>query len=253
MIPLPDIDAAGTRASSWSADGAGFELEDHPGIRRVRTAHGGRSLFDEDFDRPPQPAGPAEPEIIEPTFTLAEYEACREEAWRAGQAAERDAIRCAEETATRDALASIAAQLDNARAEADHATEDSADALARLLLDTLGVLFPSLCARFGAAEAEGLVRAILPALRQEPRATIRLPPALVRQVSAVIEQADPDLLPRIDFVADEAMPPGDIRITWRNGEARRDAALLWTEIGDILGQAGWPTVPARTLELNNVE
>lgn len=85
------------------------------------------------------------------------------------------------------------------------------------------------------------------------RRCLPVPPSLVRRISDTIEQADPDLLPRMDFVTDETMPPGDIRVTWRNGEARRDAALLWTEIGDILGQAGWPTVPARTLELNNVE
>ena len=50
-----------------------------------------------------------------------------------------------------------------------------------------------------------------------------------------------------------AVLPGDIRIAWRNGEARRDVAELWTEIGDILGQAGWPPVPARIKETMNVE
>lgn len=263
MIPLPDIDlpdidfpdigAAGKNAPAWSAKRPGFELEDSQAVRRMPASGRGRPLFDEDFDRPPRVEAPPEPEIIAPTFTLAEYEASREEAWRAGQAAERDAIRQAEETATRDALNAIAAQLDDARGETTRIAEESAEALARLLLDTLGALFPVLCARFGAAEAEGLVRAILPALRQEPRATVRLAPTLVRRITDTIERADPDLLPRVDIVADETLPPGDLRVTWRNGEARRDAVLLWTEIGDILGQAGWPTVPARIMEMTDVE
>ena len=122
-----------------------------------------------------------------------------------------------------------------------------------MLLDTLAALFPALCARFGSAEAAAVARAILPALRLEPHATIRLAPALVPAITDTIQQADPSLLERLDILPDIGMAAGDIRIAWRNGAARRDVAELWTEIGDILGQAGWPPVPARIKETIDVK
>jgi hypothetical protein len=248
LIPLPDIDAPESRGAGRAREAAGFELDDRSTLGRIAAPARRRSLFEEDFDQPPRPATPAEPEIITPTFSLEEYEAARAEAWRAGQAAEREAALSADSAATRNALAAIATQIEMTRVDATRVAEDAAEAVASLLLDTLGALFPVLCARFGTAEAEGVLRAILPALRVEPRATIRLAPKLARRIADTLAQADPDLPDRVDIIADEAVPDGDIRVTWRNGEARRDAAALWAEIGDILGQAGWPTTHARMME-----
>ena len=251
MIPLPDIDAAEGTTRPWDPRIAAFELDEGPPPGRPPIRR--RSLFEEDFDLPPRAEAPPEPEIITPTFSLAEYEACREEAWQAGQAAERDAIRAADSIATRDALAAIATHLGAARADSADIAGEAAEALAQLLLDTLAALFPALCARFGSAEAAAVARAILPALRLEPHATIRLAPALVPAITDTIQQADPSLLERLDILPDIGMAAGDIRIAWRTGAARRDVAELWTEIGDILGQAGWPPVPARIKETIDVK
>ena len=35
-----------------------------------------------------------------------------------------------------------------------------------------------------------------------------------------------------------AMPPGDVRIAWRNGSATRDAAELWRQVAAVLMPAG---------------
>ena len=36
----------------------------------------------------------------------------------------------------------------------------------------------------------------------------------------------------------DAMPPGDVRIAWRNGSATRDAAALWQQVAAVLAPAG---------------
>lgn len=244
MISFPDLDTLDKTADPWPANVSGFALDDRPPPpARQKLAETRRSLFDDDFDRPPAPDPREEPEIIEPTFSLAEYEAAREEAFRAGQAAEREAAEAALHAADRQVLSAIAAGLDAAYAEAERVAEDTASAIGGLLLDTLAALFPALCSRFGPAETQAVIRTVLPVLRHEPRATVRVPPALVGSVVETITRVDPDLIARIDIEPDPAVPEGDVRVTWRNGEVRRDARALWRDIGDILGQTGWPVPP----------
>lgn len=244
MITFPDFDTIEPGDSPWPAESLGFTLDDRPPpAARVQAEPAGRSLFDDDFDLPPAPDIRAEPEVIEPTFTLDEYEAARTDAYRAGHAAARAEAEASIQAADRAMMAKIAASLDTTREDAARAAEDAAEAIGQLLLDTLAALFPALCARFGETEAQALTRAIVPVLRQEQRATIRVSPVLIQPIADMISRIDPDLIPRIDFQPDPDLLAGDIRIIWRNGEARRDCRALWSEIGDILGQAGWPVAP----------
>lgn len=244
MIPFPDIDTLEPGTASWPANADGFALDDHasPSVRMPPAAPG-RSLFDHDFDLPPAPESREEPEIIEPTFSLAEYEAAREEAFSAGQAQEREAAEAALRSADRRILEAIAGGLEAAGAEAERVAEEAACAIGGLLLDTLAALFPALCSRFGEAETQAVIRTVLPVLRQEPRATVRVPPSVVASIIETITRVDADLIARIDIEPDPALPLGDVRVTWRNGEVRRDARALWRDIGDILGQTGWPVPP----------
>src|ERR1035438_8015475 len=101
-------------------------------------------LFDEDFDLPPPSP---EPEMIQPVFTAAELMAAREEAAREGRdsaLAEADASGSA---ASWRALTEIAARMEAAREEAASIAEQSAEAIARLLLDCFATAFPALSTR----------------------------------------------------------------------------------------------------------
>ena len=202
------------------------------------TRPGSASLFDEDFDRPPAPPPPPEPEVIEPVFTVAELDSARETAWREGH---DTALADAEKSATVIAgrvFAHIAAQLDTARAEASKIAEQSAEAIAHLLLDYFATAFPALSALHGVNEVRAIIRTVLPPLRQEPKIAIRLDPVSARSVAHEIERLDPDLVDRIDLIPTDAMKAGDLRITWRNGSAVRDTGALWQQVADILAPAG---------------
>src|SRR5271166_5751126 len=98
------------------------------------------ALFTEDFDLP---ATAPEPEVIAPVFTIRELSAAREAAWREGHAAGLQEATASDAAATRQALESIAMQFGSERDAAAARAEQSAQAIASLLIDSLASVFPS--------------------------------------------------------------------------------------------------------------
>lgn len=193
------------------------------------------TLFAEDFDLPQ--AAP-EPEVIEPLFSAAELTAAREAAWQDGHAAGMQQAAESDAAATRQAVAAIVAQFAEERAAAAERAESSAEIIAQLLLGSFAAIFPALCARCGDAEVQALVRAVLPSLTQETAITVRVHPRTAPAVAQEIARLDPDLSAHVQMLDCDAMPPGDVRIAWRNGSAARDAAALWQQVADVLAPAG---------------
>jgi hypothetical protein len=158
---------------------------------RLFTRNGLATLFDEDFDQPPASPPAPEPEVIEPVFSAAELAAARETAWHEGQAAAAAGAEQADIARARQALVQIATQLDNARNEANRIAEEAAEAMAYLLCDGFATAFPALSEKHGEAEVHAIVRAVLPALRHEPKITLRLSAVAARAVAQTVEQLDP--------------------------------------------------------------
>ncbi len=204
----------------------------------TRPPAGGATLFGEDFDRPPAPPPPPEAVVAAPVFSAAELDTARDAANLAG----RDAARAEFETSTKaaagKALAGIAAQIEAAREEAASIAEQSAAAVARLLLDCFALSFPALSTRHGANEAAAVLREILPALQREPKISVRVNPHIAAAMTSEIQSLDPDLAAKIRLIPTDAMTEGDVRIAWDHGTAVRDAAALWRQIEDVLAPAG---------------
>ena len=192
-------------------------------------------LFADDFDLPPEPA---EPEVIEPVFSAAELTGAREAGWRDGHASALAEAAAADAAATRQAIEAIAAELATTREATAIQAGEAAGAITRLLLDSMAAVMPALCARHGEAEMQALVRAVLPALAQEPEVTVRVATGGADAVSRELAQLDPDLAARVHVVPCEGLAIGDVRITWRNGMATRDASALWQQVAAILMPAG---------------
>ena len=173
-----------------------------------------------------------------PVFDTAAVEAARmggyedglaEGAARAAEAAEADLAQ---------AVRRIAAALDDAAATAVAAAEAAAQATAELLLACLSRALPALCRRHGPAEAAAVARAILPGLRAEPAVTLRAAPETAAAVAAAIARHDEDLAGRLRVVPTDALPPGDVRIDWADGEAVRDVAAIWGATAATLAASG---------------
>jgi len=209
-------------------------------------------LFADDFDLPPEPA---EPEAIEPVFSAAEIAEAREAGWRDGHASTLAEAAASDTAAVRQTIEAIAAEFAALRETAAAQAGEAAEAIARLLLDSLAAVLPALCAQHGEAEMQALVRAVLPALSQEPEVTVRVGAESVEAISQEIAKCDPDLASRVRVVPCGTLPVGDVRITWRNGSATRDASALWQQVAAILMPAGLlnsTTVTARSKAMETV-
>jgi flagellar assembly protein FliH len=200
----------------------------------------GSLLFAEDFDLPEVEAVTEiiEPEVIEPTFSLDELTKARETAWHDGHSAGLQQAAADSVAAVHETVAAIAAQLIEEREDAALRAEMSAQAIASVLLDSFAATFPALCAEYGDAEVRSVVRVMLPALMQEPAIKIRAHPRTAEAVAEEVARLDPDLVARVQTLAVESMAPGDVRVSWRNGSATRDAAALWQQVLQALAPIG---------------
>jgi hypothetical protein len=193
------------------------------------------TLFGEDFDLPD--AAP-EPEVIEPVFSASEVADARETAWREGNAAGLSEATHHDIAATRRAVEAIAASVAAECQAAAVRAEQTAEAIAGLLLDSLAATFPALCARYGDAEVRAVLRAVLPALTREEAITVRAHPVTAAAVAGEFARLDPDLAAHVRTIECDAMPRGDVRVAWRNGGATRDAVGLWQQVAQVLVPAG---------------
>lgn len=204
-------------------------------VDTILTRRGGDGiLFAEDFDC--QDASPS-PAVVAPPIPIygqADVMAARAQGFEAGRIAARHDIEAEDEARLQHAIAQLAVQLDAATEVARNAAGDTADAIAGLLLSTLGAVLPTLCAAHGDAEAVVVARAMLPALTTEPAITIRAHPATLAALDHEILRIDADLMARIRFLPTETMLRGDVRIAWQDGCAMRDTTALWNEIVGVL-------------------
>ncbi len=194
-------------------------------------------LYAEDFgadgESPAEP-GPPEPEVIDPSFTAAELDAARAEAREAGRAEAEHGLAAARV----HMLGLLATGVADARGEAAQAATAAAAGVAATMLAALLACLPALCGRHGEAELRALSRAILPALQDEPRITVRVNPHMLAAMQAEVAALDTEVAERVRILPTDAVAPGDARIAWADGSAVRDAGRARAAVRDALAQLG---------------
>jgi flagellar biosynthesis/type III secretory pathway protein FliH len=198
-------------------------------------------LFGEDFDL----AGAPAPAAARPP-TAAEREAAAREAADAERAA---AIERAYAQGVADGLARAADaraaltehwtalcadRLRAATGELAELADRQATALAAAVMELLMRTLPALCARHGAAEAAALTRQILPGLAREPHIAVRHHPRDGEAIAAALGALPEELSGAVSLAPSAQLASGDLRITWRDGQATRDTQALLAGIADTL-------------------
>ena len=197
------------------------------------------ALYGDDFDAPPvaetpEPAEPEPPVVVEPVYSAAALDAARMEGQEAGRIACERGL-----AATRvHMLGLIAEALGAAQAEAAISAEAFAAMVARTMLSAVAACLPTLCAQHGEAELRAVARALLPSLVDEPRITITVNPVMIPALTEEISLFDAAMLDRVVFLPMAALPPGDLRVGWRDGGAVRDAARVRMEVESVLAKLG---------------
>ena len=206
-----------------------------------KAGHGGDLigvLYAEDFDAEDAAPGDPDPDPsqppAEPSFSATDLAAARDEARLGGRMeAEHGLI-----ASRARMLELIATGLGDAREAAAAIAEDRAMAIARTMLSALAACLPALCVRHGAGELRALMQAVLPDLVDEPRITVRVSPQMASAMGAEIAALDSDLAAKIVLLPSEQIAPGDARISWREGQAIRDAGRARRALEDALAALG---------------
>ena len=199
-------------------------------------------LYAEDFDAPPaqvprstgRAAPVSEPEVIIPTYSVAELHAATVRAREEGRQLERTEAAAANAARSGAALTELAGQVAQTQQQAAAAVDKALHALAGTTLSLLAAAVPDLCRRHAAAELQALMRRVLPPLRQVPSLSIRLHPAmrpaLQEQVATLLLDAGTD----VTWIESATFAAGDIAVTWQNGCALRDTASIGAAIRDAV-------------------
>jgi flagellar assembly protein FliH len=240
------IKPPGRRSKPMDGLAPAFLFDDAPSSF-ARTPTG--ILYVEDFDAPADvpdvpPAPPAAPEPPAPVIGAADLAAARAEGHAAGLAearAEQALIQTALRTA---ALASIGDALGSARADASRLAQGMAEELAATMLALLQAALPAASAALAGQEVGALIAALLPGLKREPHVVIQVPPALVAEIAASLRTLWPDHGARLVVAADETLAASDVRVTWEDGEARRDTRALWDGLQSALAPYRLPPLDA---------
>lgn len=178
----------------------------------------------------------AEPEIVVPTFSEAELETAKQEAFAKGK-----------EEALGESATAIEAQI----VEATKLIGEKLDALVvgqllankDIFADAIKVsqaitkkAFPLTTVEQGTAEIEAVLRQVLVQVLEEPRVGIHVNPAIESLLVERIDQiaAETHFDGRLYVTADEAIEEGDCKIEWSSGGAERNLAALIAQADEII-------------------
>jgi len=198
-------------------------------------------LFADDFDavavaRTAEPSPPPPPPP--PSYGQHDLDAACAVARAEGFAQGREAAATATATQVAATLARVTQQLDDAAEQAGRVADESATAMARMLIGAVLAGFPLLRERHGGDELRQLIRVALRGLLLETRVTCYVHPSMAPLIEQELAHIRPGERAHIGIEPSDDMPPGDARIAWPHGAAVRDTVRAHAEILGILAPLG---------------
>ena len=172
----------------------------------------------------------------EPTFTQAQIDAARAEAWQAGHEAGLQAALDSQQhklsglmSRVEQQISALLANAENQRQQAlQHATEISAAIMRKLL--------PSYAEREGLNEIQTIVSQALRDMSREPRLVVRVSETNFDAVSNEIKALEQKQAynGKVVVLAEDGMGPADCLIEWADGGLERDMKSLWQDIDRVI-------------------
>lgn len=199
-------------------------------------------FFAEDFDAAasPEPLAAAADGASEqePPEVVVDPEAIRDAAYQEGLRDGLERAAASRNLAVERVLAALEERLRAAQYQAAQEVDRAATSVARLLIQALMKMLPSVCARYGAREIAQVARAVLPGLRHEPQVVVAVHPAVAAEIEAELARLGGELKQRTVLAATDSIPPGDVRISWQDGSAARDTTDLMRRIAAVFAEYG---------------
>lgn len=194
-----------------------------------------RFLFDNSFDAGRKPAKQPKPEDDkppEPTFSQADVEQARQEAYEQGRLAGAAEAAAGTEAEVTRLLAGVAEALPAVAAAQEEANARLMRDGAALATAVVGKILPGLVARNGLDEIGALLDRCLRALIDQPKIMVRVAPqhaeALKARLAAAVQAGG--FGGRFMIEADETLGPSDCRVSWPSGGLERNAEDVWRQV-----------------------
>ena len=190
-----------------------------------------------------------------PSFSEAELEAAREEAFAAGREAGAAEALGGLEQRIATALESATAQIETLLADQAAAAETRRAVAMRLSIKAIETLFPTLLQSTALAEIEAAIGSALTKLEDEPRVVIRVADEAAEPLRERLAGlgAEARFGGQLVLLPDGALGPGAARVEWASGGAERDSNRLWQELRAVieahlagLPESALPEAPAPT-------
>jgi flagellar biosynthesis/type III secretory pathway protein FliH len=180
-------------------------------------------------------------EPIEPLISHVELVAMRQQGFEAGYAAgltaaagSQAASRTASEIHT---LGIISAAMKDAGLQVASAANEAAAALAKALVAAMDAVMPSLIQRSALNEVGAMLGYVLPGLSREPAIRIEIPHEIAGYIASTVASLALEQRNKISVIGKDNMGPGDVRVHWGSGHARRQPAQVWQAVMEALHPA----------------
>jgi flagellar biosynthesis/type III secretory pathway protein FliH len=193
-------------------------------------------------------AGLREPS--EPVYSADDLVSARQEGFDAGQAAglaAAAASRAAACTAAEiQALNILTAAMTDARHEATRVADLAADALARALIAAMAAVMPDLIRRSALNEVSAMLAHVLPGLSREPAVRVEIPSEIAGSISDRLGSLPQEHRSNITLIGVDSLLPGNARVSWATGQAKRQPAEVWHSVMEALAPMLTEPPPHRT-------
>lgn len=187
-------------------------------------------LFDlRDFDDRHKEVEPEEPPPPPPpVFSEEEMERARKEAYQQGYKAAMAEADSSRERKIADLLQVISREFSTLFAAEDLRNAQFEAESVRLTLATFQRLFPALDKKLGLTEVQSVISDVLENQREQTEMKLEVMPDYVEPihdyVQRILRQAN--ISGVCNVIGNQAMGPGDCRLTWEQGGAQRDSQQL---------------------------
>jgi flagellar assembly protein FliH len=183
-------------------------------------------LFETAFDEPGSERN-AKPL---PTHTDEQGELIREEAYRAGHTAALAEARNLEESRIKDMLNMMGRHIATLSKTREADIQSIAEQVTDVALAICRKVLPELSRQHALTEIEGLIRACLAEMPEEPRIVVRVADGTVDQLQQRISGLANGFAGKLVLLGDDELAPPDCVVLWADGGTERNLERLWQDI-----------------------
>lgn len=184
----------------------------------------------------------------EPTYSQAQLDAAKEEAYQLGLAAGQKSETEKQQQHIASLLSLVGQKIGLLLAEAETARGQELAGIAEIATAIARKVMPHYTEQHGLQEITAILSQVLREMNREPRLVVRVSEAIFDIVSDQIKTLSEQhaYAGKVVVIAEANMAPSDCLVEWADGGIERDIKSLWQEIDRAMAQTAQSSAPPPT-------